>query len=186
MVAAIQSAGKSEKFDAAADGLDELESLLEEGDVAESDGKDLQADPADKNVDRARPSRPSSDALGGKIKEAIARKNDGVEEDRAVPRRRANQLLQKGGKDSVDNVTKLVNKIEEMLGAAAVSTFLPAKDEARGPAGSSPGTRRSRRSPTSRSDRGRVRRRGDEKKAVAEAVESSASCRSSSNGLTTS
>jgi hypothetical protein len=129
MVAAIQSAGKSEKYDAAADGLDELESLLEEGDVAESDGKDLQADPADKNVDSGTALKAKLDALGGKIKEAIARKNDASKKIEQF-RDGALQLLQKGGKDSVDNATKFVNKIEEMLGAAAVSTFPAAKVEA--------------------------------------------------------
>jgi hypothetical protein len=122
MVAAIQSAGKSEKYDAAADGLDELESLLEEGDVSESDGKDLQADPADKNVDSGTALKAKLDALGGKIKEAIARKDDASKKIEQF-RDGALQLLQKGGKDSVDNATKFVNKIEEMLAAAAASTF---------------------------------------------------------------
>ena len=66
---------------------------------------------------------------GGKIKEAIARKNDASKKIEQF-RDGALQLLQKGGKDTVDNATKFVNKIEQMLGAAAVSTFPAAKVEA--------------------------------------------------------
>ena len=129
LVASIKSAGGSNKFDAAADGLDELQSLLEEGDVSEGDGKELEADPADKNVDSATALKAKLDALGNKIKAAIALKNDASKKIEQF-RDGALQFLQKGDKAAVDNATKFVNKIEELLGAAAVSNFPAAKLEA--------------------------------------------------------
>jgi len=112
----IKKAGEAEKFDVAADGLNELQSLLEEGDVADSDGKDLQAS------DAATDLKERLDDLGDKIKAAIDGKNDASKQI-AQFRDGALQLLKKGDKGSVDNAAKFVDKIEELLSAAAASKF---------------------------------------------------------------
>ena len=136
MVAAIQSAGKAEKYDVASDGIDELESLLEEGDVADSDGKDLEADVG------ARPRRqgrrtgqgaalPSCGALRSKIDEAIAAGNDGVQADQGATRTRPRSSCRRRSRRTSTRPRMFVNKIEQMLGdAQAVSTLPVAKLEA--------------------------------------------------------
>jgi hypothetical protein len=124
---AIRAAGSKEKFDVASDGIDELESLLEEGDVADSDGKDLEADtgapgPGDKNVAPATALKAKLAALKAKI--------DGASADVKKYRDGALALLEKEGKANVDNAAKFVTRIEEMLAAATKSSLPVAKLEA--------------------------------------------------------
>jgi len=127
LVASIKSDGGAKKFDAAADGLDELQSLLEEGDVADSDGKDLEAEPAE-----------NKDAVAA-LKDKLNKVSDKVQANAALKKESAALIakLQKAGLDelgkqkpAVDNAKKALDKIEEMLASAAVSTFPAAKVEA--------------------------------------------------------
>jgi len=123
LLATVQAAGKAEKYAEAADGIDELESLLEEGNVAESDGKDLEADvvatgPGDKGVGAAKALGAKFQALRSKIDAAIAAGNEASKKikeynDAAV------KLLKTESKENVDKATLFVNKIEQMLGDAA-------------------------------------------------------------------
>ena len=136
MVAAIRSAGAAEKYDVASDGIDELESLLEEGDVAESDGKDLEADagaagPGDKGVAPAKALTAKLGALRSKIDGAIAVGNATSKQIKDY-KDAAEKLLQKEVKENVDKATLFVNKIEQMLSDAtkAASTLPVAKLEA--------------------------------------------------------
>ena len=131
MVAAIQSAGKAEKYDVASDGIDELESLLEEGDVAESDGKDLEADvsasgPGDKGVAPAKALAAKLGALRSKIDKAISAGSAASKQIKDY-KEAAEKLLQKEVKENVDKATLFVNKIEQML---STSTLPVAKLEA--------------------------------------------------------
>ena len=119
MVAAIQSAGKAEKYDVASDGIDELESLLQEGDVAESDGKDLEADvgtagPGDKGVAPAKALAAKLGALRSKIDKAISAGTAASKQIKDY-KEAAEKLLLKEVKENVDKATLFVNKIEQML-----------------------------------------------------------------------
>ena len=136
MVAAIQAAGKAEKYDVATDGLDELESLLEEGDVADSDGKDLEADtgtagPGEKGVAPAKALAAKLGALRSKIDAAVKVGNATSKQIKDY-KDAAEKLLQKEVKENVDKATLFVNKIEQMLSEAtkAASTLPVAKLEA--------------------------------------------------------
>jgi hypothetical protein len=136
MVAAIQSAGKAEKYDVASDGIDELESLLEEGDVGDSDGKDLEADtstagPGDKGVAPAKALAAKLGALRSKIDAAIKVGNSASKQIKDY-KDAAEKLLQKEVKENVDKATLFVNRIEQMLVDAtkSASTLPVAKLEA--------------------------------------------------------
>jgi len=136
MVAAIQSAGKAEKYDVASDSIDELESALEEGDVADSDGKDLEVDvaatgPGDKGVAPAKALAAKLGALRSKIDAAIKVGNTTSKQIKDY-KEAAEKLLQKEVKENVDKATLFVNKIEQMLGEATkqASTLPVAKLEA--------------------------------------------------------
>lgn len=122
LVAAIKSAGAAGKYDVASDGIDELGSLLEEGDVAESDGKDLEADadaagPGEKGVAPGKALAAKLQALRAKIDAAIAVGNAASKQIKDY-REGAEKLLKAEAKDSVDKATLLVNRIEQMLGEA--------------------------------------------------------------------
>ena len=134
--AAIRSAGAAEKYDVASDSIDELESLLEEGDVADSDGKDLEADigtagPGDKGVAPAKALAAKLGALRSKIDAAVKVGNAASKQIKDY-KDAAEKLLQKEVKENVDKATLFVNKIEQMLGEAtkAASTLPVAKLEA--------------------------------------------------------
>ena len=134
--AAIRSAGGAEKYDVASDSIDELESLLEEGDVADSDGKDLEADvgtagPGDKGVAPAKALAAKLGALRSKIDAAVKVGNAASKQIKDY-KDAAEKLLQKEVKENVDKATLFVNKIEQMLGEAtkAASTLPVAKLEA--------------------------------------------------------
>jgi hypothetical protein len=134
--AAIRAAGAAEKYDVASDGIDELESLLEEGDVAESDGKDLEADaavagPGDKGVAPAKALAAKLGALRSKIDAAVKVGNATSKQIKDY-KDAAEKLLQKEVKENVDKATLFVNKIEQLLSDAtkAASTLPVAKLEA--------------------------------------------------------
>ncbi|MCE9661593.1 MAG: hypothetical protein K8R60_23955 [Burkholderiales bacterium] len=123
LVAGIRSAGGSGKFDAAADGLDELASLLQEADVADSDGKDLESDtpvagPGEKGVDPATALKAKFEALRGKIDAAIALKDAASKEIKQF-KDGAEQFLKKTDKAAVENAGKFVTKIEQLLANAS-------------------------------------------------------------------
>lgn len=123
LVAAVRSAGGSGKFDAAADGIDELASLLQEADVAESDGKDLESDsptagPGDKGVDPATALKAKFEALRGKMDAAIALKDAAAKEIKQF-KDGAEQFLKKADAKSVEAAGKFVTKIEQLLANAA-------------------------------------------------------------------
>ena len=122
LLAAIQAAGKSEKYDVASEGIDELESLLEESNVAESDGKDLEADvgapgPGDKGVGPAKALGAKFQALRSKIDAAIAVGNAASKQIKEYADA-AEKLLKTEVKENIDKATLFVNKIEQMLGEA--------------------------------------------------------------------
>ncbi len=135
LVAGIRSAGGSGKFDAAADGIDELASLLQEADVADSDGKDLESDtplagPGEKGVDPATALKAKFEALRGKIDAAIALKDAASKEIKQY-KDGAEQFLKKADKAAVENAGKFVTKIEQLLANASKpkSTLAVAKLE---------------------------------------------------------
>ena len=126
LLAAIQAAGKSEKYDVASEGIDELESLLEESNVAESDGKDLEADvgapgPGDKGVGPAKALGAKFQALRSKIDAAIAIGNAASKQIKEYADA-AEKLLKTEVKENIDKATLFVNKIEQMLGEATKAT----------------------------------------------------------------
>ena len=182
MVAAIQSAGKSEKFDAASDGLDELESLLEEGDVAESDGKDLQADaagPGDKGVASGQGPEGQARSARSKIKEAIAARTTRPSRS-STPRKRREQLLQKEARTTSTTPPCSSTRSSRCSARRPLRPCRSPSWRPRGATGSSRGTRRSRRSPISRRpSRSRSPARRRRRRPSPKPSASSASCRSS-------
>jgi hypothetical protein len=120
LVASIKSAGGAKKYDVAADGLNELQSLLEEGDVGDSDGKDLEAESTE-NKDVVADLKAQLNAIPAQ-----------VAANKALKKESATLIgtLQKAGlaelgkpKPSLDSAKKALEKIEDLLGAADVSNF---------------------------------------------------------------
>ncbi|MGZ5132479.1 MAG: hypothetical protein ACXWIQ_08505 [Caldimonas sp.] len=125
LVADINAAGKAQKYADAIDLLDELESLLEEGDVTESDGKDLEIDDeaagaGDKGVAPAKALLAKFGALRSKIDAAVAA--GGAAAKQIKDYADATEKLAKT--EVADNIAKanlFLNKIEQMLGDAATA-----------------------------------------------------------------
>lgn len=122
LVAAINSNGKAQKFAEASDGLDELESLLEEGDVTESDGKDLEIDDeatgaGDKGVAPAKAFLAKFGALRSKIDAAVAAGGAAAKQMKDYADA-AEKLAKTEVADNVAKANLFLNKIEQMLGDA--------------------------------------------------------------------
>jgi hypothetical protein len=120
LVKEIQANGEGGKFDAAGAGIEKLELMLAEGDVADSDGNDLQADP-----------KANKDAIAD-LKSRLNDVTTKVAATKSLKKEAATLIgnLQKAGlaelgktNPVVDNAKKALDKIEQMLDAAAVSTF---------------------------------------------------------------
>jgi trimeric autotransporter adhesin len=123
LVATINSAGKAQKFADASDLLDELESLLEEGDVTDSDGKDLEVDDdaaggGDKGVAPAKALLAKFAALRSKIDAAVAAGGAAGKQIKDYADA-AEKLAKTEVADNVAKANLFVNKIEQMLGDAA-------------------------------------------------------------------
>ena len=123
LVASINSAGKAQKFADASDLLDELESLLEEGDVTDSDGKDIEVDDeaagaGDKGVAPAKALLAKFTALRSKVDAAVAAGGAAGKQIKDYADA-AEKLLKTEIADNVAKANLFVNKIEQMLGDAA-------------------------------------------------------------------
>ena len=123
LVADITSSGKAQKFAEAADGLDELESLLEEGDVTESDGKDLEVDDdatgaGDKGVAPAKALLAKFAALRSKIDGAVAAGGATAKQIKDYSEA-VQKLAATGVAENIEKANTFLSKVEQMLGDVA-------------------------------------------------------------------
>ena len=121
----IEKNGDNKKFADVVEGIEKLEEMLAEGDVADSDGKDLQADEKQDAIDDL---KDQLNAIPAKVQATKALKKEAAATIAQLQKLGLNELAKQ--EPGTANAKKALDKIEQMIGAAALSTFPVAQVEA--------------------------------------------------------
>jgi hypothetical protein len=124
LIASIQSHGKAQRYVEASDDLDEIESLLEQGDEAEGDESQAEregAGKADKGVAPGKAFAAKLTALMPKIREAITAGGDAGKKIKGLVEQAA-QLAKTEKDAAVVQANDLLGQVEDLLAKAAGAT----------------------------------------------------------------